>query len=139
MSSLATDHFVTKARRYTPVVVPDEDGLYVARAVDFPGAVGAGASRDEAVEELVKGVAAMLEHAAMRGVVPPPPMREYTGAVSVRLPRSLHVALAQRAEAEGMSVNATVTYLLTQAMDLEGAIRPPRRRARGRRTDPTTA
>ena len=131
MSDTATETYLDQARRYTPVVVPStEQGLYEARAADFQGAIGAGTSRDEAVEELYLGIAAMLEHAAARGLDPPPPMRDYTGSVSIRLPRSLHVALAQRAEAEGLSVNATVTFLLTQALELQGAVREPRRHAR---------
>ncbi len=121
MTEPTTATYLERARRYTPVVVPDDgDGLFVARAADFPGAVGAGATRDEAVEELTNGIAAMLEHAEQLGAAVPPPMRAYTGAVSVRLPKSLHIALAQRAAAEGLSINATVTYLLTQALGLAG-------------------
>jgi antitoxin HicB len=123
--------YMERARRYTVVVLPEqEDGLHVAQAADFPGAVGAGTTRDEAAEDLVRGIASMLEQAARRDLPVPAPMRDYTGAVSVRLPKSLHVALAQRANAEGLSVNATVTYLLTQALDLQGEVPPPRRRAR---------
>jgi predicted RNase H-like HicB family nuclease len=133
MNEPTVSAYLEQARRYTAVVVPDEeDGLFVARAADFPGAVGAGTTRDEAVEEMANGIAAMLEHAAKLGLAVPPPMRDYTGAVSVRLPKSLHVALAQRAEAEGLSVNATVTYLLTQALELQGTVRAPRRRPRAK-------
>jgi antitoxin HicB len=134
MNEPTVETYLEQARRYTAVVVPDEDGLFVARAADFPGAVGAGETRDEAVDELVNGIAAMLEHAAARGLAVPAPMRDYTGAVSVRLPKSLHVALAQRADAEGLSVNATVTYLLTQALELQGTVPTPRRRGRSKVT-----
>lgn len=122
------DDFLDRARQYSAVVVPDSAGGFVARAVDFPGAVGGGATRDEAADELIRGIAAMLEHAAADGFPAPAPMRAYSGALSIRLPRSLHLALAERAAAEGQSVNATVAYLLTQALGLGGAVHPPRER-----------
>jgi predicted RNase H-like HicB family nuclease len=135
MNEPTVETYLAQARRYTAVVVPDEEeGLFVARAADFPGAIGAGTTRDEAAEELVNGIAAMLEHAAKLDLAVPAPMRDYTGAVSVRLPKSLHVALAQRADAEGLSVNATVTYLLTRALELQGTVPAPRRRAGSKQT-----
>lgn len=48
------------------------------------------------------------------------------GALSIRLPRSLHQALAYRARLEGLSLNATVNYLLAQALAVPYT--PPRRK-----------
>ncbi len=126
--------YLDRAREYSAVVVPDLDGGFVARAVDFPGAIGAGATRDEAADELARGIAAMLEHAEAEGFEAPAPMRGYSGALSIRLPRSLHAAVAQRAAAEGQSLNATVSYLLTQALGLTGAVQQPRQRKHLSRT-----
>jgi antitoxin HicB len=120
--------YLDRARQYAAVVIPAEDGLFAARAADFAGAVGAGATADEAREELVKGIAALIESLEEMGDPIPQPMAAYSGAFGVRLPKSLHMALAQRAAAEGLSVNATVTYLLTQSLGLQGAVRQPRRR-----------
>jgi antitoxin HicB len=120
--------YLERARQYAAVIVPAADGLFAARAADFPGAVGAGTTPDEARAELVNGIAALIEALEEIGEPVPRPMQNCSGAFGVRLPRSLHLALVQRAAAEGLSVNATVAYLLTQALALEGVVREPRRR-----------
>lgn len=130
MTERPLEELLDQARQYAVVVLPGEHDPFVAQAADFPGAVGVGQTRDEAAEELVNGIASILELADEMGVKVPPPMRGYTGSVSVRLPRTLHSALVQRAEAEGLSLNATISYLLAQSLQLEGITKLPKRRSR---------
>ena len=47
-----------------------------------------------------------------------PQRREYSGRFNVRLPKSLHAALASEAEAEGVSLNQLVVAKL--ALHLQG-------------------
>ncbi len=119
-----TDAHVAQARRY-PMLVAEEDGYWVARVPgpDFPYVLGAGASPEEAAAELVNGLATVLAGLEREGQTAVAPVSDYSGHLNARLPRSLHRALAQRAAVEGLSVNATLTYLLTQALsgDMPGA------------------
>lgn len=57
------------------------------------------------------------------------PSHRFGGPLTIRLPKSLHRTLVARADAEGLSLNATVTYLLSQALGTEA---PARRRAASR-------
>jgi len=108
--------YAERALRYAAVVVPGEDDPFMAHAIDFPGVVGAGDSPQEAETELRRGLSSMIEHLELLGRPIPEPLSQYSGSFSVRVPRSLHMALVQRARAEGVSVNAEVTMLLTQAL-----------------------
>jgi antitoxin HicB len=110
------DSYLARARRYAAVVVPGAEDPFVARAVDFPGVVGAGDTPEEAEAELHNGLADMIEHLEALGRAVPEPLSTYSGTFSVRVPKSLHMALVQRARAEGVSVNAEVTLLLSQAL-----------------------
>lgn len=111
-----TDAALARAKQYAAMVVAGADDAFVARAIDFPGAVGAGDTPEEAEAELLKALADMIEHLERLGQPVPEPLSRYSGTFSVRLPRSLHMALVQRAKAEGISINAEVSLLLTQAI-----------------------
>jgi antitoxin HicB len=54
--------------------------------------------------------------------LPDPPVRpqrrEYSGKFNVRVPRSLHAALAREAEAEGVSLNQLVVAKLALHLQL---------------------
>ncbi len=52
---------------------PYKHGEFMALAPDLPGAVGGGYTPEEAVSELVLGIAAILEHADELGVPLPKP------------------------------------------------------------------
>ncbi|PWB40712.1 MAG: hypothetical protein C3F19_09470 [Rhodocyclales bacterium] len=41
-------------------------------------------------------------------------IEEYSGRLVLRMPQSLHAKLAQAAEAEGVSLNTYMLYLLTE-------------------------
>ncbi|MBI5833698.1 MAG: type II toxin-antitoxin system HicB family antitoxin [Armatimonadetes bacterium] len=112
----ATDNYLLRAQRYAVAVAAEEDEPFVARAIDFGGVVGVGGSPEEAEADLRAALADMIEHMEDLGQPVPEPLSSYSGTFSVRVPRSLHVALVQRAKAEGISINAEVTYLLTQAL-----------------------
>jgi predicted RNase H-like HicB family nuclease len=86
----------------------DEDAAFIAVCPDFPGLSAFGDTPAEAVEELDVAVGLAIEEYEAEGWRLPAPSaaQEYSGQFRLRLPRSLHAELAQRAELEGISLNA---------------------------------
>lgn len=69
----------------------------------------------EAVSGLQAAVADYLRSNEKNRATPPPPRRleEYSGQFRLRLPRVLHASLVREAEAEGISLNSYLLYLLS--------------------------
>jgi len=110
------EHDLSTAYRFH--VIPDPDGGFVVEYPDLPGCV----SQVERLEE-VPAVAAeicqlWIEAAYASGQEIPEPrlLAEYSGKFNVRLPRSLHRRLAERAEEEGVSLNQLVVALLAEGL-----------------------
>ncbi len=59
-------------RRYTVVIEPDEDGVYIATVPSVPGVVEQGEHLEEAVERLKEALAFHLESLEMEGDELPP-------------------------------------------------------------------
>jgi antitoxin HicB len=99
----------------------DEDGCYVAACSEIPGLSGLGKSREEAITELSTVLALAMETFAEEGKPPPPAWARHaaSGQFRLRLPRSLHAQLVDRAELEGVSLNTLVVTLLAQGMGRE--------------------
>jgi antitoxin HicB len=106
-------------------VIADPDGGYVVVFPDLPGCM----TQVETLAELP----AMAEDARTGWMateyeqgheIPlpshPPDYGEYSGKFVVRLPRSLHRALAEGAEREGVSLNQYVLSLLSAGMASPG-------------------
>ena len=112
---------------YRIELYPDEEGGYVAAIPDLPGCVTQAETKEEAVKFIEDAKAAWIS-TAMEQSIPIPGARaaSYSGKLNVRLPKSLHRALAIRAEEEGVSLNHLIVYKLTQTV--EGVA--PNRRAR---------
>ncbi len=92
----------------------DEDDAYIVTCPEFPGLSAFGDTEEEALREakvaLELFIESMQEHNEPLPV--PQPAHTYSGQFRVRLPRTLHRQLAERAEDEGVSLNALVmTYL----------------------------
>ena len=96
----------------------DEDGCYVAACSEIPGLSGLGESREEAATELSTALALAMETFAEEGKPLPPATARHaaSGQFRLRLPRSLHAQLADRAELEGVSLNTLVVTLLAQGI-----------------------
>lgn len=104
----------------------DEDGGYLARVPELPGCFADGNSVEEALASLNDVIEDWLAIAFERDERVPAPRQlahEYSGRFSVRVPRSLHASLSERAETEGCSLNQLVTTLLAAgAMDGAGTL-----------------
>ncbi len=107
-----------KFEDYTLIVSPlsDEDGGgYLASFPDLPGCISDGETPEEAMEEardaFTAWTASVLED---KGVLPKP--KTYSGQYVQRIPKTLHMRLAQRAAAEGVSLNQYTATLLSEGL-----------------------
>lgn len=106
------------AGAYAATVGPlpaSEGGGYMASAVELPGCMATGETEAEALEELRDAIRSWVLTAREFGDEVPPPTStyRYSGKFVVRVPSSLHRALALRAGVEGVSLNQLVSTLLS--------------------------
>ncbi len=116
-----------RVNQYRLVVsAQDADGDYLATCPAFPGLSTFGPSPAEAVQEARGVVEAFIESYEAEGwplptpdAVPDAPDRfapeQFSGQFRLRLPRSLHAALAHEAEGEGVSLNTLIVTRLAGA------------------------
>ena len=95
-----------------------EGGGWLAEAPDLPGCMSDGSTPAEAVEHVQGAIRSWIEAAAELGRAVPPPMADesYSGQWRIRMAHSLHRRLAERAKAEGVSLNALTTTILAEAL-----------------------
>lgn len=90
--------------------------LFEARVRELPDLVTYGDSYDEAYELMIDAIETTGEVFAESGRTLPPPLEvpeDYSGRVTLRLPKSLHRAIALAAEAEGVSLNQHMVNVLS--------------------------
>src|SRR5690606_15924689 len=91
-----------------------DGGGWLASVPDLPGCHGDGDSPETALQDAQAAIEAWPATAREFGDQIPPPGNDaaYSGQWRVRVPRSLHRRLAQRAEQEGVSLNTLTATLL---------------------------
>ncbi len=102
------------ALQYPFRVIADPDGGYVIVFPDLPGCMTQVDSPDEIgpmAEDARRGWIE-TEYEAGEDIPLPSYPEEYSGKFNLRLPRSLHRALAEAAEREGVSLNSYVAEVL---------------------------
>jgi len=103
----------------------DSDGEvgYVARVVELPGCLTQADTFAELEEMIQDAMRAWIETAIENGQMIPEPqiLDDYSGRFVVRLPKSLHRQLAERASKEGVSLNSLVAVALGQYVGTESA------------------
>ncbi len=100
----------------TPESVEDGDG-WIARIPQLPGCMAAADRVQEALELLQEAKEAWIDAAQNSGESIPRPIPseyDYSGKFTLRIPRSLHRELSEKAEAEGVSLNQYCTHLLSE-------------------------
>ncbi len=102
------------ALQYPFRVIADPDGGYVIVFPDLPGCMTQVDSPDEIgpMAEDARHGWIETEYEAGEDIPLPSYPEEYSGKFNVRLPRSLHRALAEAAEREGVSLNSYVAEVL---------------------------
>jgi antitoxin HicB len=123
MTTIATDVPAQVARLmalpYTRELLPNEDGTWFARIVEFPGCMTEGDTKAGALEMLDEAMADSLTAKLEDGDPIPAPLapEAFSGKFVVRASRSLHRDLARNAEREGVSLNQYVVTKLARACD----------------------
>lgn len=94
-----------------------EGGGYLIEFPDFPGCIADGETPQEAIE---RGKDALISYTdslkELGRPVPEAGTDAFSGQFRQRVPRSLHAALARRADREGVSLNTLVTALLAEGL-----------------------
>lgn len=105
-------------RPYRKVISGDAEEGFLIQVPDLPGCMTAGDTEAEAVAMLPEAMMAWIESALLDGDPVPEPavVPEYNGKVLVRMPKSLHQRLVERAEEEGVSANQLAVALLAKGL-----------------------
>ncbi len=109
---------------YRVELIPSVEGGYVVRLPDLPGCVSQGDTVEEAMEMIRDAQRGWLEVMLENGRPIPAPTgsADYSGKFTLRVPKRVHRALAEAADAEGVSVNLFAASVLAMAV---GEIAPP--------------
>ena len=105
------------ALSYRMEIVKDSDeGGFVDSYPDLPGCITCGETEEEALKNALDAKKAWLEAALEENIEIPEPdsLEAYSGQFKLRLPRSLHRALAEHSQREGISMNQYCVYLLAK-------------------------
>jgi antitoxin HicB len=108
---------------YAVKVVPKEDG-YFAEVEDLPGCTAWANNLEGLWPAVGQAKRAWLEEALQKEKHIPEPgegeesLKEYSGRMLLRMPRSLHRDLAGRARLEGVSLNQFIVTALARAVGL---------------------
>jgi antitoxin HicB len=104
-------------RPYRKLIQRDiEDGGFYVWVPDLPGCVADGETEVEALREVEIAMQAWVESMLLHGDPVPEPtlIPDYSGKLLVRMPKTLHRRLIERAELEGVSANQLAVALLAK-------------------------
>lgn len=102
---------------YKMEIVEDSDeGGFVVSFPELPGCITTGDTLEKAIANATDAKRAWLAAALEDGVkiATPGSLKKYSGQFKLRLPRSLHKALAEHSRREGLSMNQYCLYLLSR-------------------------
>jgi predicted RNase H-like HicB family nuclease len=92
---------------YARVLIPNENDVFSAEILEFPGCFAQGDTPNEAIDNLenaaVSWIVAAQEHE--QDIPAPSTNYGYTGKIALRLPRSIHKKAIQLAQRDGISLN----------------------------------
>lgn len=93
-----------------------EGGGYLVEFPDLPGCFADGETIEEALDAAEDAMNSWLSTAKEFNDELPSP-DQYSGQWRMRVPKSLHAALARRAKQEGVSLNAWASILLAEGIE----------------------
>ena len=93
----------------------EEDAAFLATCSSFPDLSAFGSTPEEALAEARVVLEMLIEEYRDEGVPLPEPhsYTPHSGQVRLRMPKSLHRSLAERAEREGVSLNTLMVSVLS--------------------------
>jgi len=107
---------------YEIKIIPDRgSGYFAVRFPDFPGIVTGGYSLEEVIKNAQEALELTIDTMKKYKMPLPKPRTRFSGQFNVRVPKDLHRELVRKAEEEGVSLNALVTYLLSQSVKMKKA------------------
>ena len=102
---------------YRLEIIPDPDeGGFAAAYPELPGCVTSRETMEDVVRNAQDAKRAWLEAALEEGLAirEPESLEDYSGQFKLRIPKSLHRALAEHSKREGISMNQYCLYLLSK-------------------------
>lgn len=87
-----------------------DDFEYEVRFIDFPNVIGVGDTANEAIDEGYYNLQAYIKYCELNNVNIPNPSisrepNDFSGKITIRIPKTLHRDLSEYAEFDGMSLN----------------------------------
>ncbi len=106
-------------------VKPDlDDGGYIAEFPDLPYCVGTGNTINEAIEDAMiakeEWIKAAYDH--NMNIPEPADSDKYNGRITLRIPKSLHRRVVETANAEGISANQFLLYLISSGLNYQPTV-----------------
>lgn len=104
---------------YKVVLYPAEEGGYAIEIPELPGCISQGQTLEEAYEMIQDAKRGWFDIALQDGATIPEPTRreEYSGKFNIRVPKSLHRALVEKAKEENVSLNQYINYQLARGVE----------------------
>ncbi|MEX1123054.1 MAG: type II toxin-antitoxin system HicB family antitoxin, partial [Balneolales bacterium] len=95
-----------------------EDEGYLAQCPEFPNLSAFGDTPEEAVQEARVALELFIEtyHQENKTLPEPITLKDYSGQIRARLPKSLHARLSSRAQEEGVSLNTLMIQYLSEGL-----------------------
>jgi predicted RNase H-like HicB family nuclease len=96
----------------------DEGGGWFAEIPALPGCMSDGETIEEAVRNLEDAKKIWIETCVALGRrVPEPAAESFSGQLRIRMPKSLHKALSEKAKEENVSLNQYIVYQLARGVE----------------------
>ena len=95
----------------------DDDYEYMVTFEQFKEVIGAGSTEEEAIKDAKDNLGAFFEYCEQNGIAIPEPLSkkwidDYSGKITVRLPKQLHRDISIYASRDGVSLN----YIINDAI-----------------------
>ncbi|MEQ8381337.1 MAG: toxin-antitoxin system HicB family antitoxin [Coleofasciculus sp. A1-SPW-01] len=102
--------------QYSVTLYPHPEVGYVAQIKDLPGCLIQGETLDETIANINEARELWIETAYKAGDEIPLPSTDdtYSGKLLLRMPKSLHRRLAEKADRENVSLNPYIVSMLSQ-------------------------
>ena len=96
-------------------ITTETGSYYLTTVSEFEGCTCRGDTYGEAFEKIQAEMEGWIESKLAKGAPIPEPVneRQFSGRLSIRVPKSLHGSLAMKAEEEGISLNNYLLYKLS--------------------------
>lgn len=118
MANKNLDYYLKVPYKFT--LYPAEEGGYVIEIPDLPGCITQAETADEALAMIEDAKKGWLEIALEQGIEISEPVAmanaDYSGKFNVRVPKSLHKALVEKAKDENISLNQLILYHLSRSI-----------------------